>query len=143
MRRLRLDQRTDVFNFGATMYWVLTRQPIPTALSQGEGLMNSKDDQFIERPKPAIDLNPRIPQRLNDLIMQCVEVDADKRPPSMHAVADRLNLILGILRARTETGSGERSHLVASTIDDEDDAAFDDDAPGDAPPRVPDSDDDE
>ena len=31
--------------------------------------------------------------------MQCVEVDPEKRPESMDTVADRLNLILGILRA--------------------------------------------
>jgi hypothetical protein len=35
--------------------------------------------------------------------MQCVEVREDDRPRSMHEVADRLNLILGILRAKSES----------------------------------------
>ena len=50
---------------------------------------------------------------LNDLIMKCVEIDPEKRPASMHDVADRLELVLGKLRA-------ER------TIRDVDDDEFDD-----------------
>jgi hypothetical protein len=48
-----------------------------------------------------IEINPRIHPKLSDLIMQCVEVDANDRPPDMKWVADRLNLIEGILRARS------------------------------------------
>lgn len=106
VHRRAITPRTDIYNLGATMYWTLTRKHIPTALAKEDSLVGSKDDHLIERPRPAIELNPRIHPKLNDLIMQCVEVDPDKRPASMAQVADRLNLILGILRARGSGDSG-------------------------------------
>ena len=102
VHRRAIIPKTDIYNLGATMYWTLTRRHIPTALAKEDSLVSSLDDHMIERPIPAIDLNPRVHRRLNDLVMQCVEVDPDKRPESMHAVADKLNLILGILRAENE-----------------------------------------
>ncbi|MCC7389884.1 MAG: serine/threonine protein kinase [Phycisphaerales bacterium] len=101
VHRRPITPRTDVYNFGATMYWVMTRQHVPTALAKGDSLVGSLDDNLIARPKPAIELNPRVPIKLNDLVMHCVEVEADNRPASMHEVADRLNLILGMLRAKS------------------------------------------
>ncbi|MEA5557624.1 serine/threonine-protein kinase [Nodularia spumigena] len=102
VHRRPITPKTDIYNLGATMYWVLTRQHIPTALPKGDSLVNSLDDSRIQKPKPTIELNPRIHPKLSELIMACVEVDADKRPESMALVADRLSLILGILRARAE-----------------------------------------
>lgn len=102
VHRRPITPKTDIYNLGATMYWVLTRQHIPTALPKGDSLVSSIDDSRIQKPKPAIELNPRIHPKLSELIMACVEVDADKRPESMALVADRLSLILGILRARAE-----------------------------------------
>jgi hypothetical protein len=61
---------------------------------------------MIERATPAADLNPRIHPKLNELIMQCVEVNPERRPDSMSIVADKLNLILGILRAHRKDDSG-------------------------------------
>ncbi|MEO0716713.1 MAG: hypothetical protein AAFY58_06970, partial [Planctomycetota bacterium] len=91
---------------GATIYWVLTRQHIPTALGKGDSLVQSLDDNLMERPKPAAELNPRIHPKLNDLIMSSVEVDPDKRPESMRFVADRLELVRGILAAGTAAKAG-------------------------------------
>jgi serine/threonine protein kinase len=102
VHRRPITPKTDVYNLGATMYWVFTRQHIPTALAKGDSLVNSLDDSMIQKPKPVIELNPRVHPKLNDLIMSCVEVDSDKRPESMALVADRLKLILGILRARAD-----------------------------------------
>tara|TARA_Y100001933_G_scaffold250515_1_gene286869 strand:+ start:503 stop:1435 length:933 start_codon:yes stop_codon:yes gene_type:complete len=113
VHRREITPRTDVYNFGATMYWVMTRKNIPTALGKGDSLVGRQDDNLIEKPRPAVELNPRVPPMLNDLIMKCVEIDPEKRPASMHDVADRLELVLGKLRA-------ER------TIRDVDDDEFDD-----------------
>jgi eukaryotic-like serine/threonine-protein kinase len=108
VHRREITPRTDVYNLGATMYWTLTRKHIPTALAKDDSLIGSKEDHLIERATPAIELNPRIHPKLNDLIMQCVEVDPEKRPASMAFVADKLNLILGILRAgRSKSESGQ------------------------------------
>lgn len=101
VHRRAITQRTDVYNLGASMYWVLTRRHIPTALAKGDSLVGSIDDALMEKPVPAAELNPKIHPKLSELIMQCVEVDPDKRPPDMRFVADRLNLIHGILLAQS------------------------------------------
>lgn len=106
VHRRPITPRTDVYNLGATMYWSLTHRHIPTAMPKdGESLVSSLDDNMIERPVPIAELKPEIEPRLNELIMQCVEVDPEKRPADMHFVADRLNLIYAILKARANDGT--------------------------------------
>jgi eukaryotic-like serine/threonine-protein kinase len=104
VHRRPITPKTDVYNLGATMYWTFTRRHIPTALAKDDSLVGSLDDHLIQKPTPAIELNRKIHPKLNDLIMHCVEVNPDKRPDNMAIVADRLNLILGILRARSSEG---------------------------------------
>ena len=78
---------------------------MPTALADDNSLMGSVTDSMIEKPKPVIEHNPRVPQKLDELIMQCVEIDPDQRPDSMAFVADRLHLVQGIMRAESERAS--------------------------------------
>ena len=105
VHRREITPKTDIYNLGAAMYWVLTRHHIPTALAKDtESLMGSIDDALLEKPKPAIELNPKIGKHLNDLIMQCVEVRTEDRPESMELVADKLNLVHGILLANAGRG---------------------------------------
>lgn len=104
VHRREITPKTDIYNFGATMYWVLTGKNIPTAMGhQKDSLMGSLDDSLIEKATPVSEINPLVPDRLNDIIMECVEVDIDRRPESMHAVADKLDMILGMLRAESMT----------------------------------------
>lgn len=91
---------TDVYNLGATMYWVLTRQKIPTALAKEDSLIGRLDDHLIEKPKEPRAINARIPDRLNDLIMRCIEVDALSRPGTMTQVAESLEFVHGQMRAK-------------------------------------------
>jgi serine/threonine-protein kinase len=101
VHRRPITGKTDIYNLGATMYYVLCKRHIPTALPKGDSLVGSLDDNLIEKPIPVRQLNPRVPQKLADLIMQCVEVKEENRPEHMGVVADRLNLIEGMLRARS------------------------------------------
>ncbi|HYE63710.1 MAG TPA: serine/threonine-protein kinase [Phycisphaerales bacterium] len=105
VHRRPITPKTDIYNLGATMYWTLTARTIPTALAKGDSLVSRIDDALIPKPKPAIELNTRIPVKLNELIMQCVEVDPADRPANMSYVIERLELVLGMLRARND-GSG-------------------------------------
>ena len=83
------------------MYWVFTRRHIPTAMAKGDSLVSQLDDSLVERPKPVIELNPQVHPRLNQIIMQCVEIDPANRPANMKLVADQLDLIQAILAAKT------------------------------------------
>jgi serine/threonine protein kinase len=99
VHRRAITAKTDIYNLGATMYWVLTKKNIPTAMPRENSLVGSVDDQFIEKAKPVRDLNPRCPEMLSDLIMACVQVDPDARPSDMNEVTSRLELVLGKLKA--------------------------------------------
>ena len=55
--RRPLDARTDVYNFGATLYWVLTGKPIPTALPQ-KGSMTMMADLATFRPRTSTRTSP-------------------------------------------------------------------------------------
>lgn len=108
VHRKAITPRTDVYNLGATMYWVLTGENIPTALAKDTSLVGSLEAHLIEKATPVQELNADVNQRLCDLVMECVEPDAERRPRDMRVVADRLNLILGILRAQNERrGNGD------------------------------------
>lgn len=96
-----ITPKTDVYNLGASLYWIFTRSFIPTALAKGDSLLGSVDASLLQKPRRPSELNPRVPPMLDDLIMSCVEAEPDKRP-SMDAVADRLNLIRSRLIAENE-----------------------------------------
>jgi len=114
VRREQIVPKTDVYNLGATMYWVLTRQHIPTAFAKGDNsLSGSLDAVVLEKPTPANEINKNIDQRLSDLLMLCVEPSQARRP-TMSDVADKLELILGVLRTRAESEASK----AGLTLDD-------------------------
>lgn len=82
--------QTDVYNLGATLYWCLTSKPIPTLFTVTKKGANSfLVENRIETP---IDLNPRIPLPLSNLVMDCISVRPQKRPSDMDQVITRLEL---------------------------------------------------
>ncbi|MFG0251756.1 MAG: serine/threonine-protein kinase [Phycisphaerales bacterium JB038] len=94
VHRREITEQTDVYNFGASLYWTLTGTHIPTALPKGDSLLSgAQDDHLIERPQDPSELMPGTPPLLAALIMQCVEVELYKRPDSMAVVHDMLKEI--------------------------------------------------
>jgi serine/threonine-protein kinase len=89
VHRRPVDGRTDVFNFGATIYWTLTGRPIPTVLPK-EGSLTLNNGQRITPPEQ---LNPQIPKPLGKLVTDCIEITPAQRPASMNEVLSRLSLI--------------------------------------------------
>jgi len=89
VHRRPLDARTDVFNFGAALYWTLTGRAIPTALPK-KGALTMKADMVVQ---PIEQSNPDVPAALTKLVMDCVEVQPSRRPDSMNEVVSRLHLI--------------------------------------------------
>jgi len=87
--RRAITPQTDVFNLGATMYWMLTRKHVPTLIpKKGEDLNEQR-----ECPPP-VELNPAVPLALSSLVMQCVQVEPRDRPRSMMDLYDRLELAI-------------------------------------------------
>jgi serine/threonine-protein kinase len=101
VHRRAITPKTDVYNLGAALYWVLTRSFIPTALAKSTSLVGSVDDSLLAKPKKPSEINPRVPELMDQLIMQCVEVDPDKRP-SMEIVHDRINFVRSKLLAEAQ-----------------------------------------
>jgi serine/threonine-protein kinase len=117
VRRRPLDRRTDVFNLGATMYWLLTSRNFPTLLAEpggrGAALVDSSP------PVAPIDLNDKIPRPLSNLVMECCRENPAERPADMRRLGDRLEVIqktwlkeLESSRARLQLtdGAEARSH---------------------------------
>ena len=80
--------RTDVFNFGATLYWALSGHKIPTMFT----IPRRQRDVIVEGKFPSPrDLNPSVPKALSDLVMQCVRLEPMERPRDMGAILTRLD----------------------------------------------------
>ncbi len=98
-----ITPQTDIYNLGATMYWVLTKTHIPTAMSsESDSLMSGIDKGLVERASAPSKLNPAIPEKLDELILECVEPDPDDRPVTMAEVRDRLDLIHAMVVAAND-----------------------------------------
>jgi len=89
VRRRPLDSRTDVYNFGAALYWTLVGRPIPTVLPT-KGVATMMSDLAI---KPPEEVNPDVPAPLSKLVQDCVELRPARRPKSMADVVSRMGLI--------------------------------------------------
>lgn len=93
--RKPITVQTDVFNLGATIYWVLTGKHIPTLYTVNKKGENSfLLDTRIDSPQ---DLNPKVPVALSNLVLECVSTRQQKRPADMDAVIQRLELAKHIL----------------------------------------------
>jgi len=85
-----VDVRTDIFNFGATMYRTLTGQYPP----QSVGTFPMTDRAYRERYRPAAELNETLPPPLASLVDRCLLFDPESRPASMDDVCRELNRIV-------------------------------------------------
>lgn len=103
-QRREITPVTDVYNFGATLYWVLMRDEIPCILPSGSSRVSGTGDpSMLKLPKPLHEQDPRVPAEFSDLVMQCIQVDPGARIQSMQLVADRLDVIAANCR---RTGAG-------------------------------------
>jgi len=117
-----LTAATDVFNFGATMYWCVTDHHIPT-------LIPKKKDKVDKAPpaprelKPPHEINPRIPMPLSRLIVDCVQNRPSHRPPDFTTVIPRLELALTV--TRSDIGVRSKQSELANAIPESRDASGD------------------
>lgn len=89
VNRGTISELTDIYNFGATMYHLLTSQHLPALLAAP-----GQEDLFISgenvRPRDVREINPNVPPALARVVMDCCEQEPIKRCSSAKVVADRL-----------------------------------------------------
>lgn len=99
--RRRITERTDVYNFGATMYWTLARKVIPTVMPprslDAPGATPLSADRVAD-PTPLAELVEDVPDSLDELIRHCVQVSRGDRPSNLRPVIDGLHRVARELR---------------------------------------------
>jgi hypothetical protein len=88
LHRLALDGRTDLYSFGATMYFALTREPPFRARSFAEMIELS-----AKKPIPPSRFASDIPRALDDLVLALLNPAPALRPQSAADVMQRLAAI--------------------------------------------------
>jgi serine/threonine protein kinase len=102
-----LDSRSDLFSFGATLYEMATG----VRAFQGKGLAEVYDAILNRQPKPATQVNPDVPPRLQDIIAKALEKNPALRYQSareMRADLQRLQRDLApVVPPQPITGDGK------------------------------------
>jgi serine/threonine protein kinase len=85
-----VNERTDIFNFGATMYRLVTFKLPPPVISDLAGVpMTEKTYKSVY--KPVGEVVATTPPKLCDLIHKCMEFKAAKRPESFAEIQAALS----------------------------------------------------
>ena len=92
VKRHKITPLTDVFNLGASMYWMLTGRHVPTMIPKKRDEVVARADKYACVP-PA-ETNDNIPPALSALVMDCVKRKPAERPVSMEVVIERLAMTI-------------------------------------------------
>ncbi|MEM9109420.1 MAG: serine/threonine-protein kinase [Planctomycetota bacterium] len=98
VKRRPITPKTDLFNLGATMYWLLTGERVPTMMprkDRGETIQLRSEEAERGPLTPPIELVPDCPPALSNLVVECVAKDPQDRPDHMQAVMDRVEIAAG------------------------------------------------
>ena len=79
-----VNERTDMYNFGATMYRMFTGR---YANPKGPRIGDVAKVKLV----PPVEINSKIPSALNETILSCLFLNPNKRPEGMFAIRQRLS----------------------------------------------------
>jgi tRNA A-37 threonylcarbamoyl transferase component Bud32 len=83
------DHRVDLYALGCVGYWLLTGKLV----FEGAAMQMMVQHANTPAPRPSLRVELPIPASLEDLIMECLEKDPARRPPSAEVVSTRLDAV--------------------------------------------------
>jgi serine/threonine-protein kinase len=105
VKLLPVTVQTDVFNFGATMYWCLCGKKLPTLFNIKKSENSFLLDTTMASPR---ECNKMVPETLSNLVMECVRTNPQKRPADMTELSRRLEIILHVMKKEQAAQQGQR-----------------------------------
>jgi eukaryotic-like serine/threonine-protein kinase len=105
VERMPMTPRTDIFNFGATLYWAITGKAYPTVMPSRKR-QTGIDLMGPRVATPPHELNSNVPTALSRLVMDCCQEYPKDRPADMREVLYRLEVTQHVLDKNEGTLTG-------------------------------------
>ena len=102
IKKTCVNERTDIYNFGATMYRLLTWRLPPNAAASQEAGFVLDTKSWATLLKPVQDFNAEAPPAVCDLVHRCLAFNPHNRPERMSEVQGILDHLVDELATEPE-----------------------------------------